>query len=52
VRLENRRPSIAEAGVDHSGQIEHRPALASLAAARQVLMLVEKAAEGAEDGHR
>jgi len=48
----DRRATITEAGVNHRDEVVRRPAITLLAVARQVLMVLEKAGEGAEVNHR
>ena len=47
----DRKATIAEAGSDHRGQVEFRPAVARLAVGAEPVAVLEQAGEGAEVDH-
>lgn len=47
----NARAVVAEDGVNHRGQVNHRPAVAMLAVGRQLVLVTVRAGEGVEVDH-
>ena len=47
----DRQAAIALTGIDHRGQVEYRPAVATQAVGRKLVLVAVEAGEGAEVDH-